>query len=313
MIITVTPNPNLELTYRIERLEVGAEHRVQQVSERPGGKGLNVASVLASLGEPVTALGFLGGEVGARIERLAAQTPGIREAERHWIASDAESRRAVIVVDDEQVTVLNEPGAPAGVGAWQNLSSELATRLRPGDVVAICGSVPAGTQAGSLAHLVQIAQAVGARTVVDTSGRWLGEAARAGADLLKPNRSELAASGTTDLVGGARKLIRWGAKAVAVSSGAEGMRLFTADWPVQHWWARGPEQAGNPTGAGDAAVASWCRALASGRELGREAPALLADAVALSAAAVRAADAGSFDAAHYAPALGEIEVVEQVG
>lgn len=313
MIITITPNPALDITYRVDALQPGEAHRVRLVTERPGGKGLNVASVLAALGEPATALGFLGGATGQRIAELAAQTAGIRDAERYWVASDAESRRAVIVVAEGTATVFNEPGAPAGVGAWQNLTGELATRLRPDDVVAICGSVPAGTQAGSLANLVQIAQAVGARTVVDTSGRWLGEAARAGADLLKPNRAELAASGTTDLVMGARKLIRWGAKAVAVSSGAEGMRLFLADWPVQHWLARGPQLAGNPTGAGDAAVAAWCRALASGRDLGRDGPAVLADAVALSAAAVLAPEAGEFDADHYAQAAGQIEVSEQAG
>ena len=62
--------------------------------------------------------------------------------------------------------------------------------------------------------------------------------------------------------------------------------------PQGVWRASPPERvAGNPTGAGDAAVA----ALTAGLVDGRAWPERLADAVALSAAAVGAPVAGGFD------------------
>ena len=53
MIVTVTCNPAVDLTYRVPRLTPGAVHRVARVEERAGGKGVNVARVLAQLGESV--------------------------------------------------------------------------------------------------------------------------------------------------------------------------------------------------------------------------------------------------------------------
>jgi tagatose 6-phosphate kinase len=60
MIVTVTLNPALDLTYAVDALVPHGTHRVATVAERPGGKGLNVARVLHALGEPVLATGLLG-------------------------------------------------------------------------------------------------------------------------------------------------------------------------------------------------------------------------------------------------------------
>ncbi len=45
MILTVTPNPALDLTWRVERLVEGGTHRADAGAARAGGKGLNVARV----------------------------------------------------------------------------------------------------------------------------------------------------------------------------------------------------------------------------------------------------------------------------
>ena len=56
MILTVTPNVALDITYRVDQLTPGSSHRVRGVKERAGGKGINVASVLHALGHDTTAL-----------------------------------------------------------------------------------------------------------------------------------------------------------------------------------------------------------------------------------------------------------------
>lgn len=98
----------------------------------------------------------------------------------------------------------------------------------------------------------------------------------------------------TESLRAAQRLRRAGADAVVVSLGADGLLGVTGE---ECWVARPPEAVrGNPTGAGDAVVA----ALAAGLVAGAPWPDRLADAAALSAAAVHAPVAGSFDAAAYA-------------
>ncbi|MDG4863381.1 PfkB family carbohydrate kinase, partial [Streptomyces sp. T-3] len=81
MILTVTLNTALDLTYRVPRLTAHASHRVTDVTERPGGKGLNVARVLAALGHETTVCGFAGGSTGRALsEQLAASSAGVRDA-----------------------------------------------------------------------------------------------------------------------------------------------------------------------------------------------------------------------------------------
>jgi tagatose 6-phosphate kinase len=78
-----------------------------------------------------------------------------------------------------------------------------------------------------------------------------------------------------------------------VSEGADGLTAVGADWVLQ---AAPPEPLrGNPTGAGDAASAALIAGLCDAREWSER----LADAAALSAAAVPAPLAGSFDAKTY--------------
>ncbi|OEV09692.1 1-phosphofructokinase, partial [Streptomyces nanshensis] len=72
MILTVTLNAALDLTYRVPHLVPHASHRVRQVTERPGGKGLNVARVLGALGFRTTVTGFVGGETGRTLRALLA-------------------------------------------------------------------------------------------------------------------------------------------------------------------------------------------------------------------------------------------------
>lgn len=310
MIVAITPNPALDITYRIARLSVGGSHRVAEAIERPGGKGLNVARVLAALGEPVAVSGFLGGTCGQRMRALIAELPELAHAPAGWVMVPAETRRTVAIVDDEGDTIFNEAGVAADPAAWDALLGGIAGLLDGGTVLACSGSIAPGTRPGVLAQLIDVAHELGARAVVDTSGDWLIEAARAGADLLKPNHAELlAATGAQDADTGVHTLLDLGAQAVAVSAGADGMSVHLGTG--SGWRARGPRLSGNAIGAGDASVAAWCRGLATGADLDDLAARTLADAVALSAAAVLAPVAGEFDADAYRRLSAQI-TVEQI-
>jgi fructose-1-phosphate kinase PfkB-like protein len=117
--------------------------------------------------------------------------------------------------------------------------------------------------------------------------------------VLMPNRGELerltGASADTpeEVVSAVRPLIEKGVRAVVATRGAAGIVAVTASGA---WSAVSPEpMAGNPTGAGDAAAAAVIAALASADE--PDWSALVADAVATSAAAVVIPVAGEIDRA----------------
>ena len=282
MILTVTPNPALDVTYDVDRLVPHTSHRVRHVRERAGGKGVNVASVLALLGEPVLATGVVGGASGDAL-RADLDRRGIRH-DLH--PGDLPTRRTVTVVSaqDGDATAFNEPGPP-----WpRELRDAIVTHVerllrvhRPA-VLVVSGSVPPGFGGEGCAALVAAGHAVGARVVLDTSRDALVDALPSGPDVIKPNRDELyAVTGTTEPVEGAKALQRKGARHVLVSLGPDGMVLVAPDGTVLRAGLREPLR-GNPTGAGDACVA----AVASGLAHGSAWPDVLGDAVALSAAAV---------------------------
>jgi tagatose 6-phosphate kinase len=287
MIVTVTLNPALDLTYAVDVLVPHDSHRVSDVVERPGGKGLNVARVLHALGEPVLATGLLGGATGDRVARLLT-ADGVRSS---FARIEGETRRTVAVVDRADATGFWEPGPAVTPGEWSLFVAEFRELLGPATVVTLSGSLPPGVPIGAYASLVTLAAAAGVPTVLDTSGPALLAGLRAAPSVTKPNIHELAGV-LTRLPGpqGLADAVRAVAPGpVVVSRGSAGLVAITGD---EMWECAPPAPIeGNPTGAGDACVAALARGLRDHTPW----PELLSDAVALSAAAVAAPEAGAFD------------------
>ena len=290
MILTVTLNPALDLTYTVDALVPHTTHRVRSVAERAGGKGLNVARVLDAAGEPVLATGLLGGPTGAAVQTLAAAA-GLPTA---FVPIAAETRRTVSIVDGTDATGLWEPGPLVSADEWAGFVDRYADLLTVARVVTLSGSLPAGLPGDAYATLIRLARDRGVPAVLDTSGEPLRHGVAAGPDLIKPNADELAALlGPRPGVAAIRGLLETGCRAVVVSRGHRGLLAVTG---AGSWQAAPPAAVtGNPTGAGDACVAALARGLRDRTPW----PELLADAVALSAAAVAAPVAGAVDAEHY--------------
>jgi tagatose 6-phosphate kinase len=143
-------------------------------------------------------------------------------------------------------------------------------------------------------QLAAAAAQAGVPIVVDTSGPALAAALAGSPALVKPNLAELPdVTRVTDPREAARELSLSSGAAVAVTLGAEGI-VLAVDGEVMHG-SLAESLRGNPTGAGDAALAAFARGIATGAPW-RE---VLHDAVALSGAAVLAPYAGEFDADHY--------------
>ncbi|RIQ15697.1 1-phosphofructokinase family hexose kinase [Jiangella rhizosphaerae] len=290
-VVCVTPNPATDVTYRVPELTPGASHRVADVLERPGGKGVNVARVLHALGVPATVVAPLGGP-GGRWMGGALADAGLPV---RAVPVAAATRRTVTVVDDSgAATAFNEPGRALSAAEWSALVAAVTEELADAAALVVSGSLPAGSPDDLLPRLIAAARAAGVPAVADTSGPALLSAAAAGPALLKPNAEELAAAVPGATLDAARRLLTLGAERVVVSQGAAG--LLGVDGGAVWRVAAVPGVSGNPTGAGDATVAALVRGLATGAAW----PDVLADAAALGAAAVLTEAAGEVDLAAFA-------------
>jgi len=270
VILVVTPNPAVDVTYRVAEQRIGETQRVLEVQRRPGGKGLNVGRVLAATGVPTHAVLPLGGDGGRWIAH-ALDDLGLAHTD---VAVRGETRTTVTVVDDlAHPTMFGEPGPVLNPDEWDAVTTAVETLLDgdvgdggdggdtrgtadapPAAALVVSGSLPRDTDPAVVARWVIAARRRGVLSVVDCSGTALLAAASAGATVCKPNREELLdATGTDDERSGALRLLGLGATVVVVSRGSDGIAAHTTEHVLEV--PAVPGVSGNPTGAGDAATA----------------------------------------------------------
>ncbi len=273
MILTVTPNPAHDLTWWVERIEPGATHRVSNGVGRAGGKGLNVARVAHQQGHAVLAVATAGGPTGVEIERELGES-GLPH---QLVAVVGSTRRSIALYDaaNDETSIFNEVGVAPSDAEWRRLMDAIEAALDQARCLVGSGSLPPRAEIPTSAttdfdpstfypELVRLAASRGIPSIIDTAGPALLAAADAGATVLKPNREELiAATGIADPIAAARSLVERGASLVLLSLGSAGMVAIAASDPIGYLSARLPAPlVGNPTGAGDAAVAAVASCLA---------------------------------------------------
>lgn len=261
MILTVTPNAALDLTWWVDRIEPGATHRVPSGMARAGGKSLNVARVAHQQGAAVLAIATAGGTTGAELE-LELRASGVPH---ELVPVAASTRRSLALYDagNDETSIFNEFGENHSDAEWRLVLDAVDAALPGARCLVGSGSLPPASpvpggydSADFYPELVRRAAVRGIPSIIDTSGTALLAAADAGATVLKPNRDELiAATGLGDPILAARSLIARGAGLVLLSLGSAGM--IAVGTGEQYLSARLPAPlVGNPTGAGDAAVAA---------------------------------------------------------
>jgi tagatose 6-phosphate kinase len=318
VILIVALNPALDITHQVGRVDWSGVNRPAVVHARPGGKGLNVARMLRSIGAEVLVTGFAGGVTGAAV-RAALREFAVRAA---FTPIAAETRRTFAVVDTgrSQAALFNEPGPPVRPEEYAAFLARYERALAASTAVVMSGSLPPGLPPATYAELCAMAAAAGVPAVLDAHGEALLRGAAARPVIVKPNLAELeglagrALSGsgncradTGSVALAAQELRAAGAQAVVVSLGADGLWAATDDG---NWRAVPPATVpGNPIGAGDAVTAALVHGLVSGRPWEER----LRHAVALGTASVAAPVAGEFSHADYAALLPVVTVKRAEG
>jgi len=229
--LTLTPNPALDLSTAVERIESSHKMRCEAPQVHAGGGGINVARVLHRLGASVRAMFPMGGPTGERLCRSLAR----EGVEADCLPIAGETRESFTVRESSTGRELRFvlPGPHWSEDEWQACLERLRQDPAPAWRVA-SGSLPPGAPADFYARAARIAQEQGSRFVLDSSGPALRHALEAGVFLVKPSLRELreftgaALASPDEQREAAASLIAGGhAQVVALSLGGDGALLVT--------------------------------------------------------------------------------------
>ena len=188
MIITVTLNTAIDKTLAVPNFRLGRRHRTVEQTEMPGGKGVNVARVLKTLGQPVIATGLAGGATGTRIVEQLTQLSVLSD----FVRIKQESRTSTAVIDPTSgvQTEVNEPGPEVSEAEMSLFCEKLMYLSKGADIVVFAGTHPRGVNDNVYADLIAELKRRGVTTVIDTEGEPMDLALKAGPDLVSPNEGE---------------------------------------------------------------------------------------------------------------------------
>ena len=257
MIYTVTFNPSLDYIVSVEDFKLGLTNRTSSELILPGGKGINVSTVLGNLGIENTALGFLAGFTGKEI---------VRRLEEMGVASDfIEIKEGVsrinLKLKSIDGTEINGSGPVISPEDVEKLMEKLE-KLGEGDVLFLAGSIPTYMPDDMYQKIMAKLDGKGVMIVVDATRDLLMNVLAYHPFLIKPNNHELGEIFDVELltresvVPYAKKLQEKGARNVLVSMAGEGAVLVAEDGSVYD--APAPKgELKNGVGAGDSMVAGF--------------------------------------------------------
>ena len=270
MILCIGTTPATQRVMAFRKLTLDAVNRAATTLDGIAGKSVNVAKVLKALGEQPVATGFLGGDRGEQV-RADLEARGIELA---FVKVAPRTRQCSTLLDTSagMHTELVEESQPVAAADYDELMRVIRRRVKGCRAVMMSGTITPSGPVDLYFQGAQIAWDAGALPVVDAQGPALLEALRAKPGLVKPNRSELAATVGRELKDEAavrpamRELCERGAQRVAVTAGQGPVLAFDG----QRWWkVHLPRiEAVNPIGSGDAFAAGLVWRLLRGEDLG---------------------------------------------
>ena len=257
MIYTVTFNPSLDYIVSVENFKLGLTNRTSSELLLPGGKGINVSTVLMNLGIESTALGFIAGftgdEVVRRLEQMGVKNGFIR-------IPDGFTRINLKLKSIDGIEV-NGQGPKIGKEKVEQLMEQL-DELKEGDVLFLSGSIPASMPSDAYQKIMERLKDKGIHIVVDATEDLLMNVLPYHPFLIKPNNHELGdifgvqLKTREEVIPYGKKLQIMGAQNVLISMAGEGAVLIAADGRIFST----PAPKGiliNGVGAGDSMVAGF--------------------------------------------------------
>lgn len=257
MIYTVTFNPSLDYIVSVNDFQLGLTNRTDSELILPGGKGINVSTILMNLGIDSTAFGFAAGFTGEEIIR-EVEAMGIRS---DFIKIDSGISRINLKLKNIDGTEINGSGPEISEEKIEELLRKLDI-LGEGDILVLAGSIPASMPADMYSTIMERLQHKNVTFIVDATKDLLINVLKYKPFLIKPNNHELGElfdvklTTREEVIPYGKKLQKQGARNVLISMAGEGAVLVAEDGSVYE----APAPKGtlvDAVGAGDSMVAGF--------------------------------------------------------
>lgn len=264
MILAVTMNPSVDILYSLQEFKLNGANRVSRASKTAGGKGLNVARVIAQMGESIMATGVLGGTVGDYIVKVLDKD----HIPHQFLKIEQESRNCIAILHEGKQTELLESGPILSNDEGYSFLEMYENLLTGVSMVTVSGSLPQGLPADFYCRLIDRSAQKGIPVILDSSGESLRQALLHPQKpfAIKPNKTEL-----IQLLGLKEDALKidWrkalehelfnGVEWVILSMGSEGAYIKHGE-DIYHL-AIPSIRAVNPVGSGDSTVAGFAVAI----------------------------------------------------
>jgi len=228
-IATVTLNPAIDQTVRVDNFRPNRVNRAQAISFDASGKGVNVASFLADYGHDIAVTGYLG-QANVNIFEQFFAFKGIDD---RFVRIPGNTRINVKVVDEvnQQTTDINMPGQTPPQEAMNTLLETIEQLASSCDWFVLSGSLPPHVPTTIYATIITQLKRQKKHIILDTSGEALREGIQAGPTIVKPNIEELqhlmrhSLTSEAEIQQVAHQLLNEDIKLVVVSMGRQGAML----------------------------------------------------------------------------------------
>jgi 1-phosphofructokinase/tagatose 6-phosphate kinase len=296
VIVTVTLNAAIDRTLTVPNFQRGQRHRASASLSLPGGKGINVARALKTLGVPVVATGFAGGTAGDRIvEALTAES-----ILNDFVRIEGESRTSTAVVDPtgETYTEINEWGPAVQERELDLLLDKLHYLSQGAELVVFAGSLPRDVPDEFYAEAIRDLARRHVPAALDCDKEPLRLGVEAEPFIVTPNQAE-----AESLVGqefhdkedfrvGLEQIAALGARNVLITTDGGCVASLREEREPRQFHAEAPRvEPVSVVGSGDVLLAGYIAARSAGRSLEES----LRSAVAAGTASTLEIGAGRFD------------------
>jgi tagatose-6-phosphate kinase len=267
MILTITANPSVDISYELEEFKIDDVNRTNEVLKDAGGKGIHVGYVLNELGANIVHSGFVGGALGEYIKKTLED----KGQESRFIEIEEDTRNCIAILHEGKQTEILEKGPTISSKEEEEFLERLDEISAGCDYINISGSLPSGLDVSFYKKIIDYAKENNKFISVDTSGKTLEEIINSDIkpDLIKPNETEIAdvlhaRVNKNNLPGVLLKSPFKDIKYIIVSMGKDGAiikandKIYEANVPLV--------EAINPVGSGDSSLAGALYAIDNGKD-----------------------------------------------
>jgi len=267
MILTITTNPSVDISYELEEFKIDDVNRTNEVLKDAGGKGIHVGYVLNELGANIVHSGFVGGALGEYIKKTLED----KGQESRFIEIEEDTRNCIAILHEGKQTEILEKGPTISSKEEEEFLERLDEISAGCDYINISGSLPSGLDVSFYKKIIDYAKENNKFISVDTSGKTLEEIINSDIkpDLIKPNETEIAdvlhaRVNKNNLPGVLLKSPFKDIKYIIVSMGKDGAiikandKIYEANVPLV--------EAINPVGSGDSSLAGALYAIDNGKD-----------------------------------------------